>query len=128
MPDTAVLPVGERTALPPPGAYRLAGCVLERTSLPLLHGRIQPTGGELAVGDETTLTLTDLITATVTVEGRRRLRIGGWLDLRDRRHTLRLTARVVHVDDDSLVFAATGTAVAAGRRRLRIEAAMEFLR
>ncbi|HTI24532.1 MAG TPA: hypothetical protein VL652_26285 [Kutzneria sp.] len=128
MPDTAVLPVGERTALPPPGGYRLAGCVLERTSLPLLHRRIPTNGGELTVGDETTLTLADLITATVAVEGRRRLRISGWLDLRDRRHTLRLTARVVHVDDDALVFAATGTAVAAGRRRLRIEAAMEFVR
>ena len=128
MPDTAVLPVGERTALPPPGGYRLAGCVLERTSLPRLHRRIPPNGGELPIGAETTLTLADLIIATVAVEGRRRLRISGWLDLRDRRHTLRLTARVVHVDDEALVFAATGTAVAAGRRRLRIEAAMEFVR
>jgi hypothetical protein len=127
MSDTAVLPVGEAT-LPPPGTYRLAGCVLERTSFPLLHRRIRTGDGELAVADETTLTLTDLITATVAVERRRRLRVTGWLDLRGRRHTLRLTARVVHVDDDGLVFAAAGTAVATGHRRLRIEAAMEFVR
>jgi len=125
MPDTAVLPVSDLT-LPPPGTYRLAACVLERTPFPLLHRRIRPHGGSLAVDDETTLTLTDLITATVTVERRRRLRITGWLDLHDRRHTLRLTARVVHVDDTSLVFAAAGTAVAARHRPLRIEAAMEF--
>ena len=128
MPDTAVLPAVDHAALPPPGTYRLAGCVLERTPLPLLHRRIQVDAGELAVGEETTLTLTDLITATVAVERRRRLRISGWLDLRDRRHTLRLTARVVHVDDDGVVFAATGTTVASGRRRFRIEAAMEFTR
>jgi hypothetical protein len=126
MPDTAVMPVGRRSTLPPPGTYRLAGCVLERTSLPLLHRRIQPNGGELAVGDESTLTLTDLITATVAVEGRRRLRISGRLDLHGRRHSLSLTARVVHVDDLAIVFAASGIAVTAGRRRLRIEAAMEF--
>jgi hypothetical protein len=125
MPDTAVLPVGD-LALPPPGAYRLAGCVLERSPFPLLHRRIRPHGGSLTVDDETTLTLTDLITATVTVERRRRLRITGWLDLGDRRHTLRLTARVVHVDDTGLVFAAAGTAVAPGRRPFRIESAMEF--
>ncbi|MFC0437458.1 hypothetical protein [Kutzneria buriramensis] len=128
MPDTAVLPVGERTPLPPPGSYRLAGCALECTPFPLLHRRIRPTGGELVVADETTLTLTDLITATVTVEDRRRLRVTGWLDLRGRRHTLRLTGRVVHVDDDGVVFAATGTAVAAGRRRIRVDAASEFVR
>jgi hypothetical protein len=127
MSDTAVLPVGDR-ALPPPGSYRLGGCVLERTAFPLLHRRIRPAGGELVVADETTLTLPDMITATVTVQGRRRLRVAGWLDLRDRRHTLRLTARVVHLDDDCLVFAASGTAVAPGRRRIRIETAMEFTR
>ncbi|QUQ62969.1 hypothetical protein [Kutzneria sp. CA-103260] len=127
MPDTAVLPVGDAT-LPPTGTYRLAGCVLERTPFPLLHRRIPTHGGSLSIGDETTLTLTDLITATVTVERRRRMRVTGWLDLRGRRHTLRLTARVVHVDDDGLVVAATGTAVASGRRRLRIETAMEFTR
>jgi hypothetical protein len=127
MPDTAVLPVGDR-ALPPPGAFRLGGCVLECTTFPLLHRRIRPTGGELVIGDETTLSLPDLLTATVTAAGRRRLSLVGRLDLRDRQHTLRLTARVVHRDDDSLVLAATGAAVAPGRRRIRIEAAMEFTR
>ncbi|MEV6605294.1 hypothetical protein [Kutzneria sp. NPDC051319] len=127
MPDTAVLPVGDR-ALPPPGAFRLGGCVLERTTFPLLHRRIRTDGGELVIGDETTLCLPDLLTATVTVAGRRRLSLTGRLDLRERRHTLRLTARIVHRDDNSLVFAATGTAVAPGRRRVRIEAAMEFTR
>jgi hypothetical protein len=127
MPDTAVLPVVDQT-LPPPGAYRLGGCALELTPFPLLHRRIQPDGGELVIGDESILTLPDVLTATITVERRRRLRVSGWLDLRDRRHTLRLTARVVHVDADGVVFAATGTAVAPGRRRIRIEAAMEFLR
>jgi hypothetical protein len=127
MPDTAVLPVGDH-ALPPPGTYRLAGCALELTRFPLLHSRIRPEGGELLIGDECTLTLPDVLTATVTVERRRRLRIGGWLDLRGRRHTLRLAARVVRVDDEGVVFAATGTAVASGRRRARVEAAMEFTR
>ncbi|HEY0501132.1 MAG TPA: hypothetical protein VGD48_35675 [Kutzneria sp.] len=127
MPDTAVLPAVAHT-LPSPGAYRLGGCVLELTPFPLLHRRIRPDGGELVIGDESTLSLPDVLTATITVERRRRLRVNGWLDLRGRRHTLRLAARVVHVDDDSLVFAATGTAVATGRRRIRVEAAMEFTR
>jgi hypothetical protein len=126
MPDTAVLPVGDRT-LPPPGAYRLGGCVLERTPFPLLHKRIPTDGGELVIDDQTTLSLTGLITATVTTAGRR-LRIDGRLRLWGRNHELRLEARVVHRDDSSLVFAAAGTAVARGRRRMRIEAAMEFTR
>ncbi len=127
MPDTAVLPVVDHT-VPPPGTYRLGGSVLELTPYPLRHRRIRLDGGELVIGEESILTVPGVLTATVAVERRRRLRIGGWLDLRGRRHTLRLTARVVHVDDDGMVFAATGTAAASGGRRMRIEAAMEFTR
>ncbi|MFI9383777.1 hypothetical protein [Kutzneria sp. NPDC052558] len=127
MSDTAVLPAAV-LPLPPPGAYSLAGCVLERTPFPFLHRRIPTDGGSLTIDDGATLTLPGLITATVFAQRRRQLLITGRLDLRGRRHGLRLTARVVHIDDTSLVFAASGVAAATGHRPLRIEAAMEFLR
>jgi len=139
--DTAVLPVRLVNGLPPAGTYglRLDRCVAEVSvrllGRPLIRTRPRLTGGNLVVGEPTTLEL-DLR------GGARRLRVPTTIEVThiprppglgtfeglarvgDETHPLVLRVRAVHVDDDTAVLAASGALFG----RSHLELAAEFTR
>jgi hypothetical protein len=95
-----------------------------RTNVPLLHRMLTGSRGLWAARHSTVS-----FTAPFTPDGAGWFDIAGTLRVRHTAYPLPLRARVVHLDDDTVVLAAHGVLTRARfPRRLRIEAAMELTR